>query len=346
MRLGALLTTLAVGCLSISNVYAGCATGNCGGGGGGGYGSGGYSSTQSYGGKAGTSACDSTYGMNPYPYNKGVDERAYSPEINTLPAPNLGNPSCYSPGYAPCLDVYSSRWLRNVSIDVQRDFVCYFQTCNLLTLATFFAGAAISANTGLDRTISMHWQEDIRSSTSNSFFKPFNSIGGLSYYYFPLYLAAVGFGAWQECTLTGNVLYHWGYRSLRTIILTTVQQIPLTYIIGSGRPNQNQPSKWQPFKYKTGVSGHTIFGAIPFLTAAMMTDPPLFRYGLYVLSALPGLARINNNTHYFSQVLLGWGIAYLSASAVYRSDQARQSGMQISLVPKYDGAMLLARIEF
>jgi len=340
--LGVLLSILAV-VSPITSVYAaGCGSGNCGNAPSGGY----TNNTNSYGNNSGSGRC--TYGVNPYPYNPGVDERAYSQEVDIL-RPNDCRPC--SPGtsgyYEPCCDFMNNRWVRNVALDVERDFTVYFQSCNLLWLGAFFVGAGITANTGLDRSIRNHWQRDIRSNNTNSFFQTFNTIGGLSYWYFILYTGSMLVGSWQDCTIGGNFLYHWGYRSLRTLLLASVQQLPLAIMIGSGRPSRNEPSKWQPFKYKTGVSGHTVYGAVPFLTAAMMADPPVLRFTLFALSTLPGLARINNNAHYFSQVLLGWGIAYLSARAVYRSDQLKESGFEISVVPKADdGAMLYARYQF
>lgn len=336
-----LLVYISIGLFCVPQAYAQCATGSCGT-----ATSSGSRPTNESGGS--NPACSNAplrftrYNAGPYVYSKTPEELAQIPIYD--PSDCAGDRLPIKQGF--CLDSCNTAWTRNAAIDIKRDFFTYFQTCNLLALGTAIVAAGLLANTGADRTISRIWQEDITSSKSNSFFKFFNHIGGLSYYYFPVYLAAVGLGAMQDCSLTGNVLYHWGYRSLRTIILTTIQQIPLAYLIGSGRPNQNQPSKWQPFKYKTGVSGHAVFGAVPFLTAAMMTDPPLFRYSLYALSTLPGLARINNNKHYFSQVLLGWSLAFLSARAVYRSDQLRQSGLQVSFVPKLDGAMMLARYEF
>lgn len=64
-------------------------------------------------------------------------------------------------------------------------------------------------------------------------------------------------------------------------------------------------------------------GAIPFLSAAMMTEDPYLRATFYVASTLPGLSRIADDDHYPSQVLLGWWIAYLAASAVDGADESR-----------------------
>jgi hypothetical protein len=78
----------------------------------------------------------------------------------------------------------------------------------------------------------------------------------------------------------------------------------------------------------------------------MMSETPLLRYTLFAASTLPGLSRINSNAHYFSQVLLGWTIAYLSADSVYATDEGRESAVQMSLQSKADGFMLNARWAF
>jgi hypothetical protein len=171
-------------------------------------------------------------------------------------------------------------------------------------------------------------------------------IGGLSYYYAPVYLLAMGTGHLTEQNNFGNVLYHWGYRSFRTFMVGGPQQATVTYLLGSGRPNRGDDSKWRPFKHNTGVSGHAFYGAIPFLTAAMMTNHAVPRYMLYAASTLPGLARINSNYHYLSQVVLAWSIAYLSADSVYATDEQREPKFQMRLEGRADGLMLRANWTF
>jgi hypothetical protein len=56
----------------------------------------------------------------------------------------------------------------------------------------------------------------------------------------------------------------------------------------------------------------------------------------YGLSTVTGLSRINDDRHYFSQVALGWYLAYLSCAAVEKGDD-RQEGrvhVQFAAVPK------------
>lgn len=232
-------------------------------------------------------------------------------------------------------DPYACSWVENLYYDIKRDFTVYLRPKNLLFLGDAFVVAGILANTRIDRSIRNTWQQSVRSSDTNHFFDPFQAIGGFSYWYFMAYPGAVALGYYTRHSLAGNVLYFWGYRSFRTIILGGLQQAFFTQALGSGRPNNHVDSKWQPFKYKTGVSGHAFYGAVPFITAGMMADPPLFKYGLYVLSTLPGIARINSDNHYTSQVFLGWMFAFLSARAVKQSDEENECFWQVNVSPYY-----------
>lgn len=93
--------------------------------------------------------------------------------------------------------------------------------------------------------------------------------------------------------------------------------LAMQYIIGASRPGETSAgSHWKPFDDTNGVSGHAFMGAVPFISAAKMTDDPFWKAGLYFASALPGLSRINDDDHYTSQVILGWWMAYLAANAI------------------------------
>lgn len=241
---------------------------------------------------------------------------------------------------------YERNWSDNLATDIKHDFGNYFTSNNLLFFGGTFLTAGVLANTGLDRAFADHYQADFKTKGTDTFFAFPKGVGGLSFYFVPIFLTSVAIGHLREHTLLGNVLYHWGYRSFRTIVVGGLQQIAFTHLLGSGRPNLNQDSKWQPFRYPTGVSGHAFYGAVPFLTAGMMSDPPLLKYGLYAISTLPGLSRINDNKHYLSQVLLGWSIAFLSARSIYQTDLDRDPTFQVFVHPKSDGAMLCGHVRF
>jgi membrane-associated phospholipid phosphatase len=114
-----------------------------------------------------------------------------------------------------------------------------------------------------------------------------------------------------------------GNRSLRALAVGAPTVGVLQIGLGSGRPYTND-SHWHPFEHSNGVSGHAFVGAVPFLTAASMTDSVILKGLLVAGSFGPAWSRIQHDDHYFSQVLLGWAIAYLSVESVNLTEaQAR-----------------------
>lgn len=238
-------------------------------------------------------------------------------------------------------------WVRHFFRDVICDYSTYYGTENLLYVGGALFTAGVSANTNIDRSINRFWQQNVKGKTSNKLLDPFEHIGFFAYS--KPYIASTVLGYWRINTPVGNWLYHWGYKSFRAMILASPQVTLLRNVLGAGRPcsSKYSDSKWRLFtKSRTSVSGHTFNGAIPFLTAAMMTDNPLYKYGLYFISILPAVSRINDRKHYFSQVFLGWSLAYLSVKVVDFADQEREQAVKMEIMPIKNGTMLQARFEF
>ena len=242
---------------------------------------------------------------------------------------------------------------------VQKDYSSHYTWPATQETGVLLAMTGIFANTGLDGRIEHIWQKDIRSKpvweihnhqANRTFWdhllQPANDVGGMDSL-IPLYIAS---------TLAGHYLHNnhlktaslWGERSLRTFLLGGPQQFAWTHILGAHRPHEVEGSRWRFFRGKRGVSGHTFYGAIPFLNAAMMLDEHVaLQSFFYVCSTLPGLARINEDKHYFSQVLSGWGLSYLAARTVARvSEKEEYSMVSWSILPMPGSAMITASIKF
>lgn len=236
----------------------------------------------------------------------------------------------------------------NLKNDVLCDFSIYFGKENLQDLGIMFALIATMANTDMDYSISHRWKKGIHSSLSDRLFKVPDGIGKCNYV--AAYLGTMALGHWQCDTEMGHTLYTWGYRSLRTLFLVGVQDPVYGWLIGNGRPyDGRKTSRWKPFKKggEAGCSGHSFNGAIPFMTAAMMTDCIPLKVGFYGLALLPGFARINKQSHYTSQVLLSWTIAYLAARSVDCSEEARNCcAFSTCVVPIEDGVCIQAKVWF
>jgi membrane-associated phospholipid phosphatase len=123
----------------------------------------------------------------------------------------------------------------------------------------------------------------------------------------------------------------WSRQSLRALLVGAPPVGILQVAIGASRPGESSAeSKWKPFDDSNSVSGHTFVGAVPFIVAAKRTDNPLLKSLFYAGSGLTGLSRVYDDSHYLSQALLGWWIAYLAVEA---TEFTELSPLQYRVVP-------------
>ena len=132
----------------------------------------------------------------------------------------------------------------------------------------------------------------------------------------------------------------WADRSFRASLIAIPQHVVLREVIGSARPNEG-PSDWDPFEFSAGVSGHAVYGAIPFMVAAREAESFGGQALWWSLSTMSGLSRVHRDRHYLSQFIAGWGVAWSATRVVKRVDEERDAGA-ISVVPMADGAMIVA----
>ncbi len=129
----------------------------------------------------------------------------------------------------------------------------------------------------------------------------------------------------------GLDLGDWSSQSLRALMVGAPVVGTMQALIGASRPGESpHGSRWRPFNDNNGVSGHAFVGAVPFLVAARHTDSLLLKSAFCAVAAFPGYARLHSDRHYLSQVLLGWGIAYLAVEA---TELTEQSSLQVRVVP-------------
>ncbi|HEY2826419.1 MAG TPA: phosphatase PAP2 family protein [Pirellulales bacterium] len=196
----------------------------------------------------------------------------------------------------------------------------FYSCCSLEWLAAGVGGAAILANTNLDEQFrqAVHGPGGA-GSTDLNWMKGF----GTGTYVIPALAGIWAVDYWlDESGPVGSRPYascleEWSGRSLRGLIVGAVPLLSLQYITGGSRPGESSAgSHWKPFQDNNGVSGHAFVGAVPFWTAAQMTDCVPLEIGFYGMGTLAGISRIHTDSHYLSQVLLGWWIAGLSVAAV------------------------------
>jgi hypothetical protein len=220
---------------------------------------------------------------------------------------------------------------------VKDDYENFYAPANLGYMAIGFGAGAVLANTNLDESISHDFfrenfveiaNEDITQKLHSP--KPL----GDGYVILPLIGVIAAAQPWLDEVPLLKPLGEWGDRSARTVLVGGPFVLLMQSAIGGSRPNESpSQSHWEPFQDNNGVSGHAFVGAVPFLTAAQLTDSNILQSLCYIGSVLPGISRVNDDRHYFSQVFLGWYVALLAAQSV---DQTQHASRGIRLVPLVD----------
>jgi len=233
--------------------------------------------------------------------------------------------------------------ISEVKDTIYNDYRNFYAPENLEYLAVGIGMAAVLANTSIDGEIQGWDQESLRNEGTDDFsetVKPF----GDGRRTVPVYLGAAIFGELTQGTKVGSTTGEWGKRSLRAILVGAPPMLFLQRALGASRPKEDD-SSWRPLNDDNGVSGHSFMGAVPFITAARITENPYLRYFFYVGSMLTGWSRINDNSHYFSQAALGWWMAYL-ATACGDKTEREKGRVVIAPTPVAHGGGFMVALRF
>ena len=200
---------------------------------------------------------------------------------------------------------------------LKQDFHSFYLTENMAYVGVALAAAAPLANTHADEGIRQWYQRGAGPGRSPSldeaarFFKWF----GHWQYVVPACLAlSFGEHLFPDSPAAATIA-DFGNRSVRAMAVGAPTVGILQPGLGASRPFTGD-SRWRPFDSNKSVSGHAFIGAIPFLTAASMTDSIALKTLFVAGSFGTAWTRIHDDDHYFSQVFLGWVIAYLSVETV------------------------------
>jgi len=221
-------------------------------------------------------------------------------------------------------------YCRQTRTNVVGDYRHYYQWSTAFDLGWAIALSAPLANTSLDEDFRHWYQRDVRSSGSDdlsSFWRPW----GEGKIFIPAWagLAVVGH-LWEERPLA-TAVGRFGDRTTRAYLVGAPPMLLMQFVLGASRPGEtSRGSYWKPFDDTNAVSGHAFIGAVPFLTAARMTDRPAIKGALILLSVFPAWSRVNDDRHYLSQACLGWYMAHLAVRAV---DQTEDDRRPIRIVP-------------
>lgn len=232
-------------------------------------------------------------------------------------------------------------WPAETTDNIFQDYRNFYSGRGMAMLGIGATMAGGLANTEADREFREWYQDSLRSEITDDLAQGTEYLGrGLIAV--PLLVGAAVLGELTRESRAGSTFGAWGERSLRALLVGAPPTILLQYAIGGSRPTEGSP-RWRPFDDQDGVSGHSFIGATPFIVAAQMTPKLRWKIPLYLASALVGLARINEDAHYLSQVSLGWWMAYLAASSV---EQTESENRRIVIAPAFPRRGIGAQIVF
>lgn len=279
-------------------------------------------------------------------------------EEETAPvrSPSIPEPFSFRDGSTASADKDASiqEWLGRqpqATWDRACDFVCrtwedqwhYYCWDNLVCLAAGVAVAAPFANTNADLAFRDWYQERARSPATNRVAAEGQRWGD-HFFVIPIYLGAAFVGGMFDDTGVGSAAHEWGTRTLRALVAGAPSVGVLQYGLGASRPGEAS-SRWRPFHDTNSVAGHGFVGAVPFLTAAAMTENRWLRGAFFAASFATDFARINDDDHYLSQAILGWWIAYLAVRSV---DATERESERVRFFPTgpAGGAGVTVQVDF
>ncbi len=224
---------------------------------------------------------------------------------------------------------FEARW-RIAKSRIRGDHGGYYSARTCARLAYGLAFGSILANTSLDQDFQDWYQDDVRSEATDDLADWLNPLGN-GWILVPTFACLAVADTWLEDSPAASIAGELGCRVSRAYLVGAPPMVFMQYLLGATRPDAADPSShWELFNDCKAVSGHAFIGAVPFITAAMMTDSLVLKSGLYACSALPALARLNEDCHYLSQIILGWWMACLACQAV---DQTQSESHALTLAP-------------
>lgn len=266
------------------------------------------------------------------------------PPVEGEAGAELGEPAAEAPEEL-------GRW-RRTGRAVARDFGNLYAPRPLVRIGSALAVGGLMANTSADEEIQDWYREDVRSESTDDFAESAEVLGDDWVVPTFVVLGLVGeLAADGEPGTAGAGLSGWVRRTGRAAIIGLPSVYYLQQITGGNRPSDGLGSGWEPFDGSHGVSGHTFLGAIPFLAVARMSESRVVDTLAIVASTLAGWARLNEDQHYLSQVMLGWYVAWEATGAIERSHrralgEGEERAYAVTPVALPDGAGLTVTMSF
>ena len=159
--------------------------------------------------------------------------------------------------------------------DLASDQRNFYSRESLELLGGGLLAGGIIANTSLDDAFQRHLRASILGAESDEWYDTFHASKelGNGVYILPVMASAWLGGEVLQRSGDGHIVARWGERSLRGFAVGAPPVMGLQLLTGGSRPGESQRgSNWETFQDNNGVSGHSFVGALPFITAAKLSE--------------------------------------------------------------------------
>jgi len=226
------------------------------------------------------------------------------------------------------------------------DFANLYNCNDAGNFGSVLLGSALLANTKMDRNFKNWYQDDVRTRSGDKFAKVAKVFGEGQIFIPIMATSALSYRLLQDRQLLPDcILGDFTSRTFRGYLVGAPTLLVFQQVLGGDRPCWG-PSYWKPFHQPVALSGHAFIGAVPFITAAQMTNDIRLKCLYYTLSTFTAWSRVNDDRHYLSQAILGWYLAYLSVRAVTKTESFLPLSRGLTIFPITDNGSIGAGVHY
>lgn len=251
------------------------------------------------------------------------------------PGPDCAEPLHPQTYQERCMAVHDA--LTEQACRMPSDFRNMYLSRNALWIGLAIGGGAVLANTQGDRGARDWYQDRVHGRQIDDVARRGAYLGDW-WVVVPVVLGASIGGHLCPESPVASTIAEWGDRSGRALIVGAPTVGVLALVAGGNGPGSHD-SRWNfpghppkgkdLLKFRTGdlfdrgyeaVSLRSYLGAVPFLTAASMSENRALKALFFAGSFVPTWADVHDDRHYLSQALIGWSIAFLATHSVNQTE--------------------------
>ena len=192
-----------------------------------------------------------------------------------------------------------------------------------LQLGGAVAAAAVLVYSGADKAVDAWHRDRIRSPRSDRVAETAKIFGERFW-----------FGFWAafmllDSLIASNPLTRWGRRTFEAMVVGLPALWTTQRVLGASRPTDGDSDpahvpdpRYHPMDDDNSASGHAFIAAIPWLTLMRRTGSAPVRAGSVAAMLPTGWSRLNDRRHFFSQIVLGYALAWQATGTVAAAEAA------------------------